>query len=74
MQIFNRYGQLIYRTDNPDIAWDGKTEVTKKAVPTGVYYYICIVYEPRLTGEVMRTLKGFIHVFSDGSSNINKTE
>jgi gliding motility-associated-like protein len=74
MQIFNRYGQLIFRTDNPDIAWDGKTEITKKPVPTGVYYYICTVYEPRLTGEVMRTLKGFIHVFSDGTSNTNMAE
>lgn len=73
MQIFNRYGQLIYKTDNPDIAWSGISEPSKRIVPTGVYYYICTIYEPRLTGEVERTLKGFIHVFS-GNNKINIPE
>jgi gliding motility-associated-like protein len=73
MQIFNRYGQQVYKTDNPDIAWNGLNELSKRIVPTGVYYYICTIYEPRLTGEVERTLKGFIHVFS-GNNKINIPE
>jgi gliding motility-associated-like protein len=73
MQIFNRYGQLIFKTQNPNIEWNGTNETTKRLVTTGVYYYICDVYEPRLTGETHRTLKGFIHVFS-GDNNSIKNE
>jgi gliding motility-associated-like protein len=73
MKIYNRYGQLIYETPNPFIEWDGMTKASKKTVPTGVYYYLCDVYEPRLTGETYRTLKGFIHVFS-GNNNSTKSE
>ncbi len=64
MKIYNRYGALVYATTNPDIEWDGYHKETKKIVTSGVYYYICDVYEPRITGLVHKTLKGFIHVFS----------
>jgi gliding motility-associated-like protein len=64
MTIYNRYGQAVYKTNDPNINWDGYHKESGKLVSTGVYYYICDVYEQRLTGEVRRTLKGFIHVFS----------
>ncbi|HEY0058755.1 MAG TPA: gliding motility-associated C-terminal domain-containing protein, partial [Flavisolibacter sp.] len=35
--IFNRYGQLIFRTRNATRPWDGK--VGGKPVPTGTYYF-----------------------------------
>lgn len=68
MKIFNRHGQLVYETNDPDINWYGVHKNTKRLVPTGVYYYICDVFEPRLTGLKQRNLKGFIHVYS-GKSN-----
>ncbi len=64
MKIYNRFGQLIFETQDPYIKWDGYNQASKKLVPTGVYYYICDVFEPRLTGEKHYSLKGFIHVFS----------
>jgi gliding motility-associated-like protein len=70
MKIFNRYGQLVYETDNPNIDWDGTNKISKKLVSTGVYYYVCDVYEPRLTGETQRNLKGFIHVFSGNENKV----
>ncbi|MBN1117598.1 MAG: gliding motility-associated C-terminal domain-containing protein [Bacteroidales bacterium] len=73
MKIFNRYGQLVYNTDNPDIRWDGRNKMTGRIVSPGVYYYICDVYEPRLTGEEHRGLKGFIHVYA-GENNIKAGE
>ncbi len=63
MQIFNRWGQLIFETEDPDINWDGKNARNGKTVVAGVYYYICDVYEQRLTGVEVRHLYGFIHVF-----------
>jgi gliding motility-associated-like protein len=67
MNIFNRYGQVVFSTTDPDINWDGYNK-NGQLVTTGVYYYICELYEPRLTGTVQRNLKGFIHVFS-GNEN-----
>jgi gliding motility-associated-like protein len=69
IKIFNRWGQLVFESySNPLIEWDGKHMHTKKTVPSGVYYYICDVYEPRITGIEVRNLVGFIHVFSDKTS------
>ena len=63
MQIFNRWGQLVFETTDPDINWDGRNMNTGRFVPTGVYYYVCDVYEERLTGTNVFTLSGFIHVY-----------
>ncbi len=71
LKIFNRWGTLVFETTDPDINWDGKIENSSKKVSPGVYYYVCDVYEYRLTGIVPRTLKGFIHIFY---SKDNKNE
>ncbi len=73
MKIYNRYGVLVYETTDPLISWDGRSKTSNKLVSTGVYYYICTVYEPRLTGEELQFLKGFIHVYS-GENNIKAGE
>jgi gliding motility-associated-like protein len=65
MKIFNRWGQLLFQTDNPDINWNGKIDKSDKIASPGVYYYICDVYEQRLSGTEIRNIVGFIHVYSD---------
>lgn len=70
IQIFNRWGQLMYETEDPDINWDGKNFRNGKLVSDGVYFYVCDVYENRLTGVEIRHLNGFVHVF--GSGQVNK--
>ncbi|MBI4647986.1 MAG: gliding motility-associated C-terminal domain-containing protein [Bacteroidia bacterium] len=71
MKIFNRWGQLVFMTDNPDINWDGKHIDTHKFVPNGIYYYICDVYEYRLTGIEPRTITGFIHIYGDSKDKLH---
>jgi gliding motility-associated-like protein len=69
IKIYNRWGQLIFESDNnPLIEWDGTYTNSKKIVPSGVYYYICDVYEPRITGIEVRNLVGFVHVYTDKTS------
>jgi gliding motility-associated-like protein len=68
MTIYNRYGLVVFKTNDPAIKWDGRYKENGKIVPTGVYYYMCNVYEPRISGTVVHTLTGFIHVFT-GESN-----
>lgn len=69
LKIFNRWGQLIFQTEDPDINWDGKIHNTSQIAATGVYYYLCDVYEKRLTGTEVRNIVGFIHVYSDKDDN-----
>ncbi len=69
MQIFNRWGMLVYETNDPDINWDGRYYKNNNIVSSGVYYYTCEVFENRLIGTVTRNLVGFIHVYN-GESNI----
>lgn len=63
LRIFNRHGQLVHETTDPDINWDG-TNLNGKPLAAGVYYYHCYVYEDRLDGVLKRPdqLSGFIHI------------
>jgi len=69
MKIFNRYGQLVFETDDPDINWEGTYKNSNTKLGSGVYYYICDVYEPRISGIEIRTLVGFIHLYADGNAH-----
>jgi len=62
LAIFNRWGHLLFSTENPDVLWDGRAISTQKLVTDGVYFYTCTVYEMRLEGLVSRKLKGTIQV------------
>ncbi len=66
LQIFNRWGNLVFETTDPAINWDGKT-TSGKAVATGTYFYVCKVFERRVDGVVLRpeVLKGYIEVFQN---------
>ena len=39
VEIFNRWGQVIFETKDNGIYWDGKTTLGKKA-PNGTYFYV----------------------------------
>lgn len=64
MKIYDRWGVLIFETADPDINWDGRYQENNKMVTDGIYYYICDVYEYRLSGLEPRTLVGFIQVLT----------
>jgi gliding motility-associated-like protein len=63
MQIFNRWGNLVFSTTNPAINWNGKN-LNGDDVAEGSYFYVCRVYEKRVDGVVLRDgeLSGFIEV------------
>ncbi|MCF6365100.1 MAG: gliding motility-associated C-terminal domain-containing protein [Bacteroidales bacterium] len=65
MTIYNRWGSPVFETEDPDINWNGIDFKTKKPVSDGVYYYVCDVYEKRLSGIVVRNLAGFIRIFGN---------
>ena len=52
MFIYNRWGQLMFSSQNIDIGWDGN--YVNKATPSGVYVY-CVYYKDFLGKEYNKT-------------------
>ncbi len=65
LKMYSRWGNLVFQTTDPHINWDGKSMQTKKLLEPGVYYYVCTVFERRISGIEHRTLTGFVHIFYD---------
>jgi gliding motility-associated-like protein len=61
-KVYNRWGVLVFETEDPQINWDGKLKGSNNKVADGVYYYICDVFENRLGGLEGRLMSGFIQV------------
>lgn len=60
MKIFNRWGEIIYITDDPEKSWDGTYKGEK--MPLGVYPWV-ITYESLLSNkENSSTLSGSVTV------------
>ena len=64
IKIYNRWGELVFQTDDPNISWKGKKMQTDIDLSEGVYFYVCDVYETRITGvkKLNKPLTGFIHL------------
>lgn len=71
IQIFNRWGNLLFQTDDPDIMWDGTAEQSGESVPEGIYYYTCTVYAITLQGLDPIDLNGYFHLFR-GNTNFGQ--
>ncbi|MBP6810024.1 MAG: gliding motility-associated C-terminal domain-containing protein [Saprospiraceae bacterium] len=63
MQIFNRWGNLVFQTTDPNISWSGKNEGGNE-LSEGTYFFVCKVYESRVGGVVLRpgVLSGYIEL------------
>jgi len=63
IQIFNKWGNKVFETNDPLIRWDGKS-MNGTDVVEGTYYYTCIVFEQRVTGNIQADseLSGYINV------------
>ena len=72
LQIFNRWGQVVYRTVDPAVGWNGLHAESNEPVSDGVYFITCTVYYQRLVGIVPEELHGYVHVLgSTGTVNGN---
>ncbi len=68
MKIYDRWGLIMFQTEDKDILWDGKNKDTKGLCPDGVYFYICTVNEIHVDGIRPRVLKGFIQLFHESTT------
>jgi gliding motility-associated-like protein len=62
LDIFDRWGAVVFRTEDPAIEWDGRAQSTGRPCSDGVYFYVCDVFEITLKGTVKRTLRGSVTI------------
>ena len=62
-QVFNRWGQVVFETNDPHLNWNG-TNLKGEDLAEGTYYYTCLVYEQRVEGTILSSVKlsGFIEL------------
>ncbi len=69
LSVFNRWGMVVFETNDPAIQWNGTLKNTGEVLPDGVYYYVCNVNYARLSGTETAQLKGYVHLQGGGTSS-----
>lgn len=66
-QVFNRWGNLVFQTEDPALNWNGRNE-QDQPLAEGTYFYTCKLYESRVGGEVLNptVLSGYIELVRGG--------
>ena len=65
LNLFNRWGDPVFKATSPLFTWDGIHQESQLPLPSGIYYYTCIVETLRLQGIVNQNLNGFTHLVRD---------
>lgn len=60
MEIYNRWGELIFETYNPYIGWDGSYGNEGLDVPQGTYIYKIVFKSPII--DKRRTVTGHVNL------------
>jgi len=63
MTIYNRWGKVMYTTNDPQINWDGKNQNNNQDCADGVYYYTCKVFIITINGPGEMTLQGSVSLY-----------
>lgn len=63
MTIYNRWGKIMYTTDDPAIKWDGKNQANNEDCADGVYFYTCKVYIITIDGPQELLLQGSVSLY-----------
>ena len=71
LQVFNRWGGLVYKTADPSIGWDGTDQTTGQVCTDGTYFYTVTANTIRLTGIVPEKFSGTIQL-SDGKNPVQE--
>ena len=69
LTIFNRWGNIVFRTNDPDINWNGINMDSSNMSTDGVYYYVVKVNTIRLSGIVTEEFNGTIRLM-DGKKPV----
>jgi len=70
-QVFNRWGDLVFQTLDPDIFWDGTAQESGSICSSGTYYYTVQVNTIRLVGILEESYSGSITLL-DGKNPVRE--
>ncbi|MEQ1733494.1 MAG: gliding motility-associated C-terminal domain-containing protein [Bacteroidia bacterium] len=62
LQIFDRWGALMFSSTTPNFTWDGTNYLTKRKCTDGVYYYVCSVTPYSVYKKNSFKVSGFLHL------------
>ena len=68
LKIYNRWGTIVFESNDPAILWDGKNMKSKNMSSDGAYYYTIRVNTIRLSGIVTEDFSGSIQLMN-GNEN-----
>jgi gliding motility-associated-like protein len=60
LSIFNRWGTVVYKTEDPFFKWDGKDQNSSRDCTEGVYFYEGIVSLYSLKGPIDKKVRGSV--------------
>ena len=69
LNIYNRWGQIVFKTTDPAILWDGSNKDSGEQVSDGVYFYTVDIFERTLRGLVQRSLAGDLTIIDNRGTN-----
>jgi len=69
--VHDRWGRRVFKTEDPDIKWDGTDMHTHRPLPEGTYYYGCDVYLYTLDGIKKKFLSGTVLILRDSKARQN---
>jgi gliding motility-associated-like protein len=65
--VFNRWGDIVFTSNDLNIGWDGRHKKTGNLVADGVYQYIAEFNKRTINGLVPDKINGYLTVKSGGS-------
>ena len=68
LYILNRWGEVVFKTTDPEFLWDGTASETQHC-PSGTYYFQCLVNSIRLFGIETIELNGHLQLTRKNISN-----
>ena len=71
LEVHDRWGRRVFRTEDPDIHWDGTDERSNRPLPEGTYYYGCDVYLYTLEGVKKKLLTGIVMILRNNNRKQN---
>ena len=60
--VFNRWGNILWDSEDPLIRWDGKNKMTQMDCPPGTYFYVCELTYQGVEGEEHMRLQGVVMI------------
>lgn len=61
-KVFNRWGQMVFETENPNIMWNGRDMENGKLLTEGTYFFICKIYTIKLAGLIPTEIQGTVTI------------